>query len=193
MTNMAEWLQPSPMLIVPLAPLWSLAVEEQVYLFWPVLLRLVKPERLPHAMILLALASIAWRVATRFAGSPVQITYAWTPSNLEPFAAGAIVAWLARNRMDVLRNLSPRVLSASLFFMLGMAVGQRHFNFWQAPAAMLTIGMSATVWMFASSIGCLVASRERSWLNRFLSHPSLCMFGKYSYSIYVVHASVPQS
>jgi peptidoglycan/LPS O-acetylase OafA/YrhL len=112
------------------------------------------------------------------------------PANLESFAAGGMVALLSREHGNALRYWAPRLAIASGFFILGMWAAQRHFNFWYAPVQMLTVGTTALVTFFAASIGCLVIADDHCLINRVLSISCLKLTGKYSYAMYLFHASV---
>lgn len=71
-----------------------------------------------------------------------------------------------------------------------MWIWQKHFNFWDSPAKMLTVGTNIVVLYFASVIGMSVTCSDQSILNKVLSVSVLRSFGKYSYAIYVFHASI---
>src|SRR5687767_3382930 len=178
LANMQEWLSGIAGTGSPLGPLWSLAVEEQIYLVWPFLILLVARRRLPTLWVTLAVASVTWRVWTRFTAQSIEASYSWSPANLEAFAAGAFVAWLLRYERRSLAIWAPRaaviagVSIATLWTRLG------HFNFWSAPVEVLTIGTSAVVALFAATIGVSVTGAASSALNRALSWSWLCACGK---------------
>ena len=65
-----------------------------------------------------------------------------------------------------------------------------HFNFWSAPVEILTLGTSVVVALFAATIGASVTGATSSVLNRAFSSSWLCVFGKYSYAIYLFHSPV---
>jgi peptidoglycan/LPS O-acetylase OafA/YrhL len=73
--------------------LWSLAVEEQFYIFWP-LLMLFAPRRLLLPLILLAvLFGIGIRIyLARIGWAPFEV-YIFTPSNLDTLGLGALLAY----------------------------------------------------------------------------------------------------
>jgi peptidoglycan/LPS O-acetylase OafA/YrhL len=188
--NMQEWLSGITSSIKPLDPLWSLAVEEQVYLFWPFLILLVPRRRLILTFVGMALLSFTWRFLTRLTAQSVALSYGWAPANLEAFAIGAIVALCSREHRTVLRAWSPRIAMASGCFILGLWIGQKHFTPWYAPVPMLTIGMTGMILFSASTIGVSITSKEQSLINRLLSLSGLRSLGKYSYAIYLFHAAV---
>jgi peptidoglycan/LPS O-acetylase OafA/YrhL len=190
LANMQEWLSGVAATHNPLGPLWSLAVEEQVYLVWPFLILLVAGRRLPMLWLTLAACSFAWRALTRFTAQSIEVSYAWPLANLEAFAAGALVAWLLRNERAVLTAWArPAALVAgtciaTIWALLG------HFNFWTSPVQILTIGTTAAILLFASTIGVAVTAPVSSPLNRVFAASWLGVFGKYSYAIYLFHSPV---
>jgi peptidoglycan/LPS O-acetylase OafA/YrhL len=188
--NMKEWLSGGGGGVTPLDPLWSLSVEEQVYLFWPFLILLVPRRWLLTVFVGIALASAGWRFVSILNAQSIEISSGWAPANFEAFAAGAIVALFSRGHTDVLRIWAPRLAMASAFFISGMWAGQRHFNYWEGPAQMLTVGTTALIVFFAATIGLSVTSSDQSLLNKALSVSWLRLVGKYSYAIYVFHASI---
>ena len=190
LANMQEWLSGIAATASPLGPLWSLAVEEQIYLVWPFLILLVAGPRLPTVWVTLAGASVAWRVWTRFAAQSIEASYAWSPANLEAFAAGALVAWLLRHERRSLAVWAPRVAIAAGMCVAMLWTRLGHFNFWSAPVEVLTLGTSAVVALFAATIGVSVTGATSSVLNRAFSSSWLCACGKYSYAIYLFHSPV---
>jgi peptidoglycan/LPS O-acetylase OafA/YrhL len=79
---------------------------------------------------------------------------------------------------------------ASGSFILGIWAGQRHFNFWEAPVQMLTVGTTGLILFFAATIGYSVTASDQTLLNKVLSVSWLRLFGKYSYGIYLFHSSI---
>ena len=157
---MKEWLGGPTSPVVTLDPLWSLAVEEQVYLVWPFLILLIRRRWLTALLLGIALFSLGWRFLTRLNATGGAFGLVGFPANLESFAVGAIVALFVRDRSEFLRAWAPPVASASCCFVIGMWAGQRHFKYWDAPVQMLTIGITGLNLFFAATIGMSAASQE---------------------------------
>jgi peptidoglycan/LPS O-acetylase OafA/YrhL len=80
---------------------WSLAIEEQFYLLWPVLLvlalRLIKPIRLAPALAIAMLASTATRWTLYAAGATGLRVYEGTDARADALLAGCALAVLAHS------------------------------------------------------------------------------------------------
>ncbi|HLL21974.1 MAG TPA: hypothetical protein VK427_07580, partial [Kofleriaceae bacterium] len=85
---------------------WSLAVEEQFYLLWPLLVWWLTPRGVLRASIVLVLAALAFRlVAFELSRDPsLWILYGWLPSN--------VVAELSWRLLE--RRLLAKALGADL-------------------------------------------------------------------------------
>ncbi len=191
LSNMSQALgQPSPPSDL-LAPLWSLAVEEQVYLAWPALVALAPRRWLPRIFAAMIPAALLFRLASLAGHQSVQVAYSWTPSNLDAFAAGAIVAWLLRrpDGPERLRAWAPMVLIGSGLFLAGLALGQRHFSFWYNPAVMLSAGLTGLSIFSAAAIAWIVIGGRGSAVGRLLAAPALRSVGRYSYAMYLFHTA----
>lgn len=166
--------------------LWSLAVEEHFYLFWPALVKFVPKNRLVFWSGIVAL----FAVANRFAITGLKISwlaaYYLTTSRLDSLAVGAIVAVLARRHPDWLKRWAVPVGGAAALVLVVIAVW-RHgliFNDWPVRS----IGYSLLAVLFGSVVWLSAKSKGR--LARILSTPILVAFGKYSYCLYICHLLV---
>lgn len=83
--------------------LWSLAVEEQVYLFLPLLLFFVPRRYVPLTAILMIVGSVGLRYVLHWAHLPWFIGYVSTPTCLDSFGLGALMAycWLYKRDLFV--------------------------------------------------------------------------------------------
>ncbi|WP_080055963.1 acyltransferase family protein [Spirosoma aerolatum] len=97
--------------------LWSLAVEEQVYLFLPLLLFFIPRRYVPLTALCMIVGSVGLRYVLHRANLPWFIGYVSTPTCLDSFGLGAIMAygWLYR------RDLFNKVFQSSIWVWLGLA------------------------------------------------------------------------
>ena len=157
---------------------WTIAIEMQFYLLWPVVLGVVGR----RANFLLALVAMAWLFRVLWsAGVGPGMVHLLLPTNLDLFALGALLRlgppWLgrvARGRYVLLiwlgwvaLRLSPNLTDS---WATGLANSQ---GIWLAVADFLTIG-----WLLG------VPGAGRRWG---LHHPVVQWVGQRSYAMYLYH------
>jgi peptidoglycan/LPS O-acetylase OafA/YrhL len=164
----------------PLLHTWSLAIEEQFYLIWPLTLLLLLT-RVPRraAFIILAVA-----VAASLGGF---LVYSWTEPTYAFFmphtrAWGLLLGALLALSVDGL-NFSPR--TSEVLAVLGLAgIGASIFLFsetWPYPGVATTLAT-----LGAASI--IAASRSNQpWTARLLASTPFVFIGLISYSLYLWH------
>jgi peptidoglycan/LPS O-acetylase OafA/YrhL len=160
-------------LAYPLGPLWSLAVEEQFYLIWPLLLWLVGARR----MAPLAVAGVVLAIAARSAGFSDRILIA----RCDGFAIGGLLAVALdghRKRGGDNRSFPARLVLMGTAALLLFAITPG-----ESPIRMT---LSAT--LFACIIGAVVLAEGHPILAP-LRARWLCYIGTISYGIYIYHLS----
>jgi len=190
-----------------IAHFWSLAVEEQFYLVWPLVVWLVRPRSLLWVAASLAafaaLARLAW-----VAHSGAQVAIAWaTTSRLDELFAGAVGACFFRvpERMLIIRKWLPWIagLGIGSFFLAFSTIlffpeRTTIFFYGHSPVqhtlddAVLLFMECGGYILLAVGFGALVlftahTQSENSWVHRFLGSRLLVPIGTYSYGIYVFH------
>ena len=79
----------------PIAPLWSISIEEQFYLTWPVLVFLLKRQTLSLVSVCLVVVSTSVRLTSYFHGAPPTFPHMFTLARLDSIAFGCLAAlWL---------------------------------------------------------------------------------------------------
>ena len=185
-----------------IVPFWTLAVEEQFYFVWPLLIWLLPRKPAMRLCLILGLTSLIFRiiwVSTTAALPPANFI---SPCRLDSLLAGAFIALAAENRTTwktVSRYAGP-ILIASSFFIVGLAFGLRDLQPTRDPRfepqahqdarVVLTLGLSALAMGFASLIVILLNAPEESRLRRVLEGKFVRSIGKYSYGIYVFHGLI---
>jgi peptidoglycan/LPS O-acetylase OafA/YrhL len=164
---------------------WSLAVEEQFYLFWPVAVLLLSRRTLLYACLGCLVASCLMRAGLHRSGH-VLAAYVLTPARADTLALGAFIALIVRgpNGLAQVRRWSPLVLTASLASVAAIFL-------WRGPdyhdPVVQTIGFSFLACLFAALVGLAVSSPAQGLPQRVLGAPLLVVFGRYSYALYVFH------
>jgi peptidoglycan/LPS O-acetylase OafA/YrhL len=173
------------------APLWSLAVEEQFYLLWPLAIFFLSRKQLIRcAVTLLFLAPVLRFVFTPFFDTSWAI-FMMLPFRMDTLAAGALLALLwpdLRERLKKLPKLHRQIVwgcaGAGLFSLLSIMVMQRH--------GYTTYGNTrlGNLVIYEATLGIVVSiflSVLIGFGSQALSSFPLIWLGRISYTFYLVH------
>ncbi|GAB4033705.1 acyltransferase family protein [Spirosoma gilvum] len=172
--------------------LWSLAVEEQVYLCLPLLLFFIPRRYVPITALCMIVGSVGLRYVLYRANLPWFIGYVSTPTCLDSFGLGAIMAygWLYR------RDLFNKVFQSSVWVWLSLAgfIGVGLLNQWisiDSPRGYHNIMSDVWERLAASIFGFFLIGRSvlgfggvMKWVleNRVSQY-----MGRISYGLYLYH------
>jgi peptidoglycan/LPS O-acetylase OafA/YrhL len=165
---------------------WSLAVEEQFYLFWPVLVLALNRRQLQITCLLCVTAALAVRVVLNAQGNN-PAAFVLTPARLDALAVGAYLALAARGpgglrRLSRLAQPVTAVLCLSLLVMFALRKGFAAYD-----PVVSTIGHTIVAVLFGSVLVLALTLPGESFIVRAFGSSFLSFFGRYSYGIYVFH------
>jgi peptidoglycan/LPS O-acetylase OafA/YrhL len=169
---------------------WSLAIEEQFYLLWPLALILLFRRLSPRAIVAIAislgLASALWRVFLLVGGADIYRVYYGTDSHADGLLLGSALGLaMAFGLVPKLRPRWSALLgTAGVSVLVGLAllptVPYRTFD---------ELGQFATVLAGLAIIWSIVAA-PRSAVPSLLSYKPLVGLGKISYGLYLWHVPI---
>lgn len=156
-----------------LTHMWSLAVEEQFYLVWPLLVLLCPPRRLIQVSAGICLLALGLRILATGQVAP-QILFRMTPFRADALAGGAIIACLfeSEHRDELIKRFALPVAGLVLLATLALH-GSSYAHALEFSG--IVVGCAALIFF--------AAQHNPSALR----HPVLTAIGKYSYGMYVYH------
>jgi peptidoglycan/LPS O-acetylase OafA/YrhL len=168
---------------------WSLAIEEQFYLVWPLLVFFVASRRLlTWILVALIAAGAALRAYGALAGWNTIAIYVLTPTHLDGLCVGGLIAIAMRAQLDRrwLAWAARGALLAGGAVVLTLAVVRGPFS---ADDRYVEIfGFLALAVLFGGfTTSAVLTSGSGSLLDRLLSNVVLRQFGLYSYAMYLIH------
>jgi peptidoglycan/LPS O-acetylase OafA/YrhL len=171
-----------------LAHLWSLAVEEQFYLFWPLLVWLVRPGFLLRTLIGVECAVVIGRGWWVLQHGPSQAVALATVTRMDGLIIGAICALLIRRYrapVTITRRL-PWIAAGGLYLYAALALR------FARPEA---FDQYAGIPLLALCFGLIVlyavlTDGENTRIQRALNFAPLGRVGKYAYAMYLFHVPI---
>jgi peptidoglycan/LPS O-acetylase OafA/YrhL len=165
----------------PMNHTWTLAVEEQFYLVWPLVLIFVLKHRWRLTRALVAATVLGLLALLAFPGSRHDDGWYWLPWTYAPvLLAGCLVAAVWRTREPRLPGTPIAVLGLAGVLVV-VLTADRLSNVGHAAAilALAAVATSMTIW------GVLVA--PHGVISRSLAWPPLAKLGLVSYGFYLLH------
>jgi peptidoglycan/LPS O-acetylase OafA/YrhL len=166
-----------------LAHFWSLAIEEQYYLVWPMLVKKLRTRMLVSLCLVLIAGGLALRIIWIVLGWGWQGAYMFTLSRADGLALGALIAVLATDQTSLRRVAicAPYVLTIAGAVLTIMFLSVPRF--YATSPIVVTWGHS----LLALTFGSLLVRAIGTSSPPMLSFSPLRAIGKYSYGTYVWH------
>ena len=167
-------------ILKPLLHLWSLAVEEQFYIFFPPILLLIWKRKWPPAPIMgvLLIGSFIGNVVMSYQSAASD--FFLTPYRAWEFLGGSLLAWWHYERShDEEMPKHREILSwaGAILMLLGMTVLTKAQPY---PGWRALMPVAGTLLVIEGGGG--------AWVNRrILSHPAMVHVGLISYPLYLFH------
>ena len=168
-------------------PLWSLAVEEHYYIFWPAVVRNLTPKRLATCSIALCvLVPVLRATAFHYGYTTGLASYTWFVA--DGLAAGSLLAIVLRT--SITRRQVVSLCAALLVGGAMLAVIGRPFGILTRDRV-LGAGLQHTVIEIVfGGILLLVLLAGTSSRKRYVNNPGLRFLGHLSYGLYLIHLLV---
>ena len=166
---------------------WSLAVEEQFYIFFPFVIFLIPRKRLVPFLIFMIILSIALRLYFHLADYEWMVNYVSMPMCLDSFGLGGLMAWMQLTRPQLFQ----KVFKNTIWIWVGLG-GWILVVYWSKTFVEIHNLANEVFDRLVSSIFCffLIGKAVLGFegpMKKFLEHPVSNYMGKISYGMYVYH------
>ncbi|GAB3937796.1 acyltransferase family protein [Larkinella terrae] len=167
--------------------LWSLAVEEQYYLFFPFLILFLPFRFFYRMLVVLIIFSILLRVVLFATGASWMVQFMLMPTCLDAFGMGGILAYLLVFKRERFEKIS----SNTVFFLISF--GLYALNLYLMTVTTPARNVFTDIFdRFFTSIFCFFIIGKgvigyEGIAKRFLEHPVSNYLGRISYGLYLFH------
>jgi peptidoglycan/LPS O-acetylase OafA/YrhL len=161
----------------PLPHLWSLGIEEQFYIFWPLLLVLLSGQR--QRVVIISTIAIVSLIANLVAVRDNQAIAFYSPmTRAWELLAGALLVCPNADGTACFRKIPDDIKAAAGLLLIVLAIGLLdHTSKYPGWSALMPV----------SGAALLIDARGSIASRRFLSHPIMTFIGLVSYPLYLWH------
>ena len=166
--------------------LWSLAVEEQFYLFWPLIILLVPRKRLLGVLILIIAIAPAYRLFCNIYHINKVATAVMTIGNIDLLGLGALLAYIKMHMKDRLPAFTKYCLIfGGTMYIANVVISSLY------PGSVINIFTRT----FEGILTCWLVNKASDgfggFVGRVLEFKPLLYIGKISYGLYLYHLFIP--
>ena len=167
--------------------LWSMGVEEQFYLLWPLVVWICPNRRILLRVTLILIAvSFALRFIAAWMKVPVFFMYYWTPTRVDAILFGAVLAMIrGKTLYRWLESIAQYVLFGGICAITLLTEVMKR----PLLGTPLRAAFSISLWNIMAAAVVMAVMREGSFLCRACSTREVRWFGARSYGLYLFHAT----
>ena len=190
--NASNWLSLSGGEIKYLSHYWSLAVEEQFYLVWPLAVYALSKRAVLRVLLAVVVLApvIRWALLVTIPNTEMalRVAYSITPARADGLAFGALVAICLRNerlRSAILKRSGVALSITCAALVLWFGAKERFHLESSVARSLLSTFLGLSYGLLALRVAS--TSGAKTLLHRILRSKLLTAAGKYSYAAYVFH------
>jgi peptidoglycan/LPS O-acetylase OafA/YrhL len=163
-------------------PLWTVSIEEQFYLAWPLALRKASVRAMAIIAVAILLVANAWRVWLAISAAPVERIEYNTFTRLDPIAFGILIALFGHKLPSFTRLKRAALLCGGV----GTWIAVYAFTV-TSPTLKFTTWQMAVGHPFTAMASAAVLLSVLGAQHGFFRNGALLYLGKISYGLYVLH------
>ena len=186
----------------PMLHLWSLAIEEQFYIIWPLVLWCAWKRKFNLLTVTVIAAAISFYLNIRHVHTKPVETFFWPTGRFWELLSGSILAWLLLYKSELLEKLklwldrhiarftfskgklSDGSIVASIMALVGFAL--LVYGIIRIDDSLAFPSLWALIPVFGTVL--IIAGGSNAWLNRIIMmNPIAIWFGLISYPLYLWH------
>lgn len=171
-----------------LNPTWSVAVEQQFYLVWPILVFMFDRKTLCRLCPVIVAAAVTLRYVLLARHNSAEYVSSPMPCRMDALAMGTLVACLARGKSGLAafrRWIKPAIL-VGLVGLAGIILGQRRLGYEHGELRCI-LGYTLVDLLSACLLAVILLAPPAHLISRVFTQRWLMACGKYSYGLYLLH------
>lgn len=173
---------------------WSLAIEEQFYICWPLVCFLCTRRTLLKVCAGMFFGSMVLRAVLWWRGYD-WLAMGFTPCRVDGLAVGAAIALVARGPSGLKSLIKPAkiigpIAAVAIALLIGLAYAMGYRRGMSRSPGYVVVGTALFALMYGSILVFAAGALKGTRTARFFSHPLLRTYGKYSYAVYLLHLPI---